>query len=313
MKFEVYDYDKVLQENDSATVKEIYVNDRREKLEEIFTNGYPQGNTSHIKKLDENFRWRKGFLYAFSGYPQSGKSEILNWFMVLVARMDNEKICMYSPESNTNELICNLARAYLGKNVDKEFDNVCSKVEWNEALDFIDDHFVFLENTDEMPSIKTLIEAFEKLQKKDYSYFLIDPLNWVYESTQNDNIYNYLKLSLTSLKQFAKTNDVTMIYVEHPKTPTPVKGKIPRATAFSLAGGTMHYNKCDVMVIMHKLNDEELEEMVKSGEILSKILDNNSKNIKFVLFESVKIKSQRINGIPGKVILQYDLITGRYK
>ncbi len=287
MKFEVYDYDKVLQENDSATVKEIYVNDRREKLQEIFTNGYPQGNTSHIKKLDENFRWRKGFLYAFSGYPQSGKSEILNWFMVLVAKMDNEKICMYSPESNTNELICNLARAYLGKNVDKEFDNVCSKDEWNEALD--------------------------KLQKKDYSYFLIDPLNWVYESTQNDNIYNYLKLSLTSLKQFAKTNDVTMIYVEHPKTPTPVKGKIPRATAFSLAGGTMHYNKCDVMVIMHKLNDEELEEMVKSGEILSKVLDNNSKNIKFVLFESVKIKSQRINGIPGKVVLQYDLITGRYK
>ena len=104
-----------------------------------------------------------------------------------------------------------------------------------------------------------------------------------------------------------------MIYVEHPKTPTPVKGKIPRATAFSLAGGTMHYNKCDVMVIMHKLNDEELEEMVKSGEILSKVLDNNSKNIKFVLFESVKIKSQRINGIPGKVVLQYDLITGRYK
>ena len=58
MKFEVYDYDKVLQENDSATVKEIYVNDRREKLQEIFTNGYPQGNTSHIKKLDENFGWQ---------------------------------------------------------------------------------------------------------------------------------------------------------------------------------------------------------------------------------------------------------------
>ena len=32
MKFEVYDYDKVLQENDSATVKEIYVNDRRVKI-----------------------------------------------------------------------------------------------------------------------------------------------------------------------------------------------------------------------------------------------------------------------------------------
>ena len=36
MKFEVYDYDKVLQENDSATVKEIYVNDIKENLFDFY-------------------------------------------------------------------------------------------------------------------------------------------------------------------------------------------------------------------------------------------------------------------------------------
>jgi hypothetical protein len=104
-----------------------------------------------------------------------------------------------------------------------------------------------------------------------------------------------------------------MIYIEHPKTPAPVRGKIPPATAFSLAGGTMHFNKVDVMVIMHKLTDEDVEELVKSGQILQKILANTENSIKFVQFESVKIKSQRINGTTGKVILQYNLITSRYK
>ena len=52
---------------------------------------------------------------------------------------------------------------------------------------------------------------------------------------ENDN--NYMLVIKTALGiNEPKTNDVTMIYVEHPKTPAPVKGKIPRATAFSLAG-----------------------------------------------------------------------------
>ena len=48
-----------------------------------------------------------------------------------------------------------------------------------------------------------------------------------------------------------------MTYVEHPKTPTPIRGLIPKATAFSLAGGTMHFNKCDCMVVMHRIKDDE--------------------------------------------------------
>jgi len=313
MKTKIYDYDDVLQKNDNSYVKHIRVNDCRDKLDDYHKNGYPLGETSGIKTLDENFRWRYGFLYCFSGYPQSGKSEILNWLMVLRAKLNDDKICMYSPEIDVHEQITNLARAYIGKNVDIAFPNKCTDQEWEDALDFLDEHFIFLENGSEMPSITKLIDAFEVLQKEGFTAFTIDPLNWVYEGTQNDNIYSYLKLSLTSLKQFAKIHQVFMIYVEHPKTPAPVRGKIPKATAFSLAGGTMHFNKCDVMVVMHKLTDEDVEDLVANGQILKKVLDNKENSIKFVQFESVKIKSQRINGTTGKVILQYNLITSRYK
>ena len=311
----IKDFDDILLKDDNGNdCKEIYVNDIRENLFDFYNEGYPLGETSHIKKLDENFRWRKGFVYCFSGYPQSGKSEILNYLMVLRAQHYGDKVVMYSPETNTSELVLNLCRSYLGKNVNPNFDNICTKEEMEMALSFVNDHFVFLENQDEMPSIKTLVKTFQRLSKKGYNNFLIDPLNWVVESNAGDsnNLYQYLKLTLTILKQFAKSSESIMVYVEHPKTPHAIKGKIPKATAFSLAGGTMHFNKVDGMVVMHRLTDEDLEEKVKSGEILARMLENKEKHIRFVEFETVKMKSQRLNGILGSCIIEYDIITGRY-
>jgi hypothetical protein len=311
----IKDFDDILLKDDNANdCREVYVNDIKDNLYDYYNEGYPLGETSQIKKLDENFRWREGFVYCFSGYPQSGKSEILNYLMVLRAKHYGDKIVMYSPETNTSELVLNLCRSYLGKNVNPNFDNICTKKEMEMALTFVNDHFVFLENQDEMPSIKTLVKTFQRLSKKGYNNFLIDPLNWVVESNAGDsnNLYQYLKLTLTILKQFAKSSESIMVYVEHPKTPHAIKGRIPKATAFSLAGGTMHFNKVDGMVVMHRLSDIDLEEKVKSGEILARMLENKEKHIRFVEFETVKMKSQRLNGILGSCIIEYDIITGRY-
>ena len=315
MAIEVKDFDDILAKdyNENAC-KEVSVFDVMGEIKEHFVDGYPLGETSHIKKLDANFRWRKGFLYAFSGYPQSGKSEIINWLMVIRAKMYGDKVLMYSPESNTKELILDLCRAYLGKNVNPEFPDICSEEEFEGALTFIAEHFMFLENNNDMPTINVLIDKFEKFSDKGYSSFVIDPLNWVVESNAGEsNLYQYLKLTLTILKQFAKATQSLMIYVEHPKTPAPVRGVIPRATAFSLAGGTMHFNKVDCMVVMHRLTDDDVQMKVKSGEILSRMLENKENHIKFVEFESVKMKSQRINGVLGSCIIEYDIKTGRYK
>tara|TARA_R100000664_G_scaffold3047_1_gene7164 strand:+ start:1454 stop:2401 length:948 start_codon:yes stop_codon:yes gene_type:complete len=314
MGIKIKDFEDILNEDKSKNkCKEVYVKNIKDNLYNYYQDGYPLGETSYINKLDENFKWRKGFLYCFSGYPQSGKSEIINYLMVLRAKHYKDKIVMYSPETNTAELVLNLCRAYLGKNVNPNFSNICTKEEMDIALNFVDNHFVFLENQDEMPSIKSLVKNFKKLSKKGYSNFIIDPLNWVVESNAGEqNLYQYLKLTLTILKQFAKSTDSIMIYCEHPKTPYAIKGKIPKATAYSLAGGTMHFNKTDGMVVMHRLSEEDLEEKVKSGEILSRMLENKEKHIRFVEFETVKMKSQRLNGILGSCIIEYDIITGRY-
>ena len=312
-KLKIVDFDEVLKHSqEEQLTKEIFVNDIRDELDIFFDKGFPLGETCYIKSLDGIFSWRRGFLYCFSGYPQSGKSEMVNWQMVLRAKHYGSKILLYSPESDTKELITNLVRVYLGQNVNPEFSNVCSKEDYNKGLDFIHDHFVFIENEDEMPSIKTLLDVFHKFGKKGYDFFVIDPLNWVVESTAENNLYNYLKLTLTSLKLFARTNNVHSIYIEHPKTPSPIKGRIPKANAFSLAGGTMHYNKTDAMVILHRLSKEDVEEKVSKGELLAKLLEDKTEYSNFVEWETVKMKSQRLNGKLGSQVLQYDFTTGRF-
>ena len=173
---------------------------------------------------------------------------------------------------------------------------------------------MFLENQEELPSVAGLLNTFERLSNKGFGCFVIDPMNWLVESNVGEtNLYNYLKVSLTNLKMFAKNFDKIVCYIEHPKTPSPVKGKIPKATAFSLAGGTMHFNKVDCMCILHRLTQEDLEDKLSKGELLSKTLENQENNINFVEFETVKMKSQRLNGKLGNSLLQYDFITGRFK
>ena len=74
MPIKVKDFDDILKKDyNKNACKEVFVSDIKDKLFSYYETGYPMGETSHIKGLDENFRWRKGFLYCFSGYPQSGK------------------------------------------------------------------------------------------------------------------------------------------------------------------------------------------------------------------------------------------------
>tara|TARA_R100000781_G_scaffold115021_1_gene88535 strand:- start:3478 stop:4428 length:951 start_codon:yes stop_codon:yes gene_type:complete len=316
MGIKVRDFDDILKKDyNKNACKEVFVDDIKDKLFDYYEKGYPMGESSMIKGLDDNFRWRKGFLYCFSGYPQSGKSEIINYLSILRAYHYKDKIMMYSPETNTAELVLNLCQAYLGKNVNPLYGDTCKQDEMNKALEFISNHFAFLENNDEMPTINSLVDKFEDYVEKGFNNFIIDPLNWVVESNAGEsNMYQYLKLTLTILKQFAKNNDSIMTYIEHPKTPSLSRANIkPRANSYSLAGGTMHFNKTDCMVIMHRLDDNEVAEKIKGKDLVDTLLLNQEKHIKFVEFETVKMKSQRLNGTLGSCFIQYDLKTGRYK
>ncbi len=234
-----------------------------------------------------------GFVYCFTGYPGSGKSELLYWLSVLRAKEKNIKVAGYFPEIKRKELIHTLIAMYLGQNVNKgmKYYIQCSYDDYKIGKQWVHEHFTFLEY-DVMPSCQTILDDYQDMVKEGHTMFITDPFNYVAEGSFEDGrgISMYLKTALSHMKTFAQKNNVINVIVEHPKQPQSSKdGEYPKVNQFMINGGAMWNNKMDCIVGV----TVEFKE---------------AQNI----FETLKMKSQKYNGVRGAEKLKYDVITGRY-
>jgi hypothetical protein len=251
-----------------------------------------------VKALDPHFNFCEGQLNLFTGYPQSGKSEILRFLSCNWARLreGNNRVAVFSPESRTPVLIDDTIITMAGQ--PRGHNNTAL---FNAAEKIVKDRFVFTEIGDGMPSIDEIMQNVEMLAKDDVGFFIIDPMNWITSSNYTQMMYESLRLVLTELKQFSKKTASVTNYVEHPKTPQPLKdGTYPRANVFMTNGGAMHFNKCDGIVIMHRLKNADPQGRAVHG-------DNDN-----VEFEVAKLKDQKYLGRPATIELAYDWRTGVY-
>lgn len=263
------------------------------KLKHGFKVGKQPGETSYFQSLDEMFTLRMGFLYCFTGWPSSGKSEFLTQLAVLQAYFKKRKIAFYSPESYpVDEFIDMFIHCYLGKSTDKRFPNVCSEAEYNSAIEWVHEHFYFCD-WDDSPDADTLLSSFEFLRTQGCEIFVVDPFNSIITEGEDRNIAIALKKNLTAFKRFAAQKKVMVWLVEHPKTAKDTKEYDSIPGPRELFGGTMWWNKVDVLATIHRMNRDD-------------------RNDRSVIVRTWKIKKQELNGTPGEGTLYFDIRTKRY-
>lgn len=263
------------------------------RLIDSFNKGKQAGETSYYKSLDDLFTLRMGFLYCFTGWPSSGKSEFLTQLAVMQANFRNRKIALYSPESYpVEEFIDMFIHCYLGKTTDRKFPKVCSQKEYTDAIEWVHEHFYFCDWPD-TPDADTLINSFEFLRSIGCEIFIVDPFNSIVTEGEDRNIAIALKKNLTAFKRFASQKKVMVWLVEHPKTPNDTKEYDNIPGPRNLFGGTMWWNKVDVLATVHRVNRED-------------------RNDRSVILKTWKIKKQELNGTPGEGTLYFDIRTKRY-
>jgi hypothetical protein len=263
------------------------------KLIDSFNKGKVAGETSYFQSIDNMFTLRMGFLYCFTGWPSSGKSEFLTQIAVMQAVFKKRKVAFYSPESYpVDEFIDMIIHCYLGKSTDKRFPNVCSINEYNKAIDWVNDHFYFCDWKD-TPDTETVLNAYEFLRTQGCDIFVIDPFNSLVTEGEERNIAISLKKNLTVFKRFASQKRVMVWVVEHPKTPSDTKEYESIPGPRQLFGGTMWWNKVDVLTTVHRANRDD-------------------KTNREVIIKTWKIKKQELNGTPGEGSLYFDIRTKRY-
>lgn len=264
------------------------------RLKETFRKGKEPGETSYIQSLDNNFTIRLGYVYAFTGWPGSGKSEFLTQLAVLQGYFKKRKVAIYSPESYpVDEFIDTIIHCYLGKSTDRRFPNVCSEMEYDDGIDWVDKHFLFCDWQD-TPDCDSILKAFKFLKDtKGVEIFIIDPFNSLDTDGEESNIAVALKRNLTKVKRFAHQNKIMIWIVEHPKTPTRPEEYDVIPGPRQMFGGTMWWNKVDVFASVHRPNRDDPF--------------NNE-----VIIKTWKVKRQELNGRPGEKTIHFDIRTKRY-
>lgn len=259
-----------------------------------YNKGKQPGESCLIKCLDEIFSIRPGFLYCFTGWPGSGKSEFITQLTVLQGYFRDRKTAMYSPESYPmDEFIDSIIHCYSGKTTDKRYGNLCSPEEYTQGIKWVNDKYYFLD-WPETPDCATLLRAFQHLHDVEkVKVFVVDPFNSLIAEGEERNIALGLKRNLTMFKRFAAQNKAIMLLVEHPKTPQDNSDFDKCPTNRNLFGGTMWWNKVDVGVSIHRPNRDD-------------------KNDNTVLFKTWKVKRQELNGRPGDHTIHFNIKTKRY-
>jgi hypothetical protein len=240
------------------------------------------------------FTLRLGFLYCFTGWPASGKSEFITQLSVLQGYFKKRRAAIYAPESYpVDEYIDMVVHCYLGRTTDRRFPHVCSLDQYKEAIKWANDLFYFCDWPD-TPNAETLLGAFEWLHKhKGCEIFIVDPFNGIITEGEERNIAIALKKNLTAFKRFAQQKRVMVWLVEHPKTPTDTKEFDSIPGPRNLFGGTMWWNKVDVLATVHRMNRED-------------------RNDTEIIFKTWKIKKQELNGHPGQQSLYFSMRSKRY-
>lgn len=281
--------------NDALSFQNKHLNDYKSELELIRQGKYINPISTGIPDLDKHFNMFFGMLLLITGYPQSGKSEYARFLSCVHVSLKRGKVCIFSPESDTPILIDEVLKTVSALLRKPERD--CEQI--------VNDNFIFQEIREDtgMPDIKDMIEHSVSLNKEGFNFFIIDPMNWVTSSLYtSQGMFESLRLTLTSLKQFAKRNKSIMCYIEHPKTPLPNKdGSIPLCSIFSVNGGVMHNNKVDGAIILHRQRSIDEYGKAKSSQ-------NDP-----VLLEVAKLKFQKYLGTPDNLLLHYDWKKGTYE
>lgn len=267
----------------------------KRSMDHSFKNGKEKGEITHFKPIDRirNFTWKRGFLYCITGNPGSGKSEFINHLAILKANFDGWKWNIYSPESYpVEDLLDTMIHGFVGKSTDPDYRNQMSKEEYDEAFEFLVNH-IQVYDFPEMPTASDMKDAVT--QSKNADGIIIDPFNSI-DTSSNEMISEGLKIGLTSFKNMALKNKMSVVLIEHPKSGNRIDeetGQPKEPTEYDLYGGSMWHNKCDIIGVVHR----------------PFIRDKQST---LVSFTTLKVKNQKLHGYPDRCEFNFNRSTNRY-
>ena len=210
--------------------------------------------------------------------------------MVNLARREGWKFAIASFENPPPLHIAKLSEKYIGKPFFHGMTERMSSEQKTEALHWIKDHFLFLENKGgDSATIDSILDrAKQAVMRLGVRGLVIDPYNYIESSKGVDNEHQGINEMLTRLVSFARAHDVHIWFIAHPaKMMTNQDGSTPVPKGMNISGSAAFFAKADLGITVHLDKDKNVE------------------------IHCWKCRFKWV-GTTGTINLDYDIPTGRY-
>jgi twinkle protein len=260
--------------------------------------------------LDDLLTICPGQVSVWTGYAGEGKSTLLNAATWSIARREDFALAVGTFEATPQREYLNDAIAFLaGKPLD-----LVTEEERERATQWVEDHCIFLngDGYGKPGSEEWIDQTFDwfidsaraAIVRYGARIAILDPWSQIdhdYDSREREDLY--VRRTLKRAKMFARSFDVHLAIVAHPKNPIRNRdGSYDVPDGYSVSGGAHWKNAPDFGVTAFR--DPPMIEI--DGEYER---DPNSSR---TLIRVWKKKNHRLMGKPGECYVQLDCNTGRY-
>jgi twinkle protein len=273
----------------------------REALYKLYEEGYAPGVSSGWPEFDHFYRPEPGKLLFVSGYSSRGKTSWLNHFFVNLARINDWRVALYSPEqAEEGEMLRKFVEIVNDAPLLPTAQKRMSREAMDMAIDWVDDHFYELHADDSsggyniLSPTKILAQADPGVVKHGTNVVIVDPWNELESARPKGmTVEEYISTSISTFRAWSSRRNVLFIVVIHPRKPESAKN-IDQAPHPLEAAGAMHWwSKADVFLTINR---------GYTGE---------DKGITTVKIE--KHRKEGITGELGECKFRFDRATGRFR
>jgi len=290
---------KVVQNAEPLPVDGLYsVKSYTKDVLDLYNGNYDKPLEVGYPSLDKLYKVQKGTFHVWTGIPNHGKSTFLDQVLVNIARKHEWKFAMFSPEHSTKMHIRRLSQIVAEKPFDKGFATRMDTEELHNTLEFIHEHFYFIETREHVPNVEKILEiAGESCRKFGINGIVIDPFNEVSAIRRgNQREDEHIRDFISQCKRFARKHDCTVWVVAHPtKMQKDNSGGYAPPTAYDIAGAAHWHNQSDAVVTVHRDFDDDSVNII-TRKIREQGLYGSIGEAKFEFDQSKRIFRERAFG-----------------
>ena len=231
------------------------VKEYHDSIQNIYDGNEQRALSTGFKELDKIYKIMPGTFNLITGIPNHGKSNFLDQILLNLAENEGWNFALFSPEHSTPNHIRRLLEKRCRKPFDIGLHARISQEELNEGIQFLDDHFRFIESTEDIPNIEYILKK-AKLAKQRFGIkgLVIDPFNQIspdrdYAKREDEHIRDII----AKCQQFARNHQMVVWMVAHPhKLQRNDSGVIPPPDLYQVSGSAHWANMSDVALVVHR-------------------------------------------------------------